>query len=59
MDGELKKALIENSERQMERTLDYVQVAVPDEDTWRVLRSKLLRVGNDAIRRTRSLLEEV
>jgi hypothetical protein len=33
-----------------ERTLDYAQVACAADDTFKVLRSKILRVGNDCIR---------
>ena len=40
----------------MEKTLDLVQVAVP-EGNWRAMRSKILRSGNDCIRNTTSFLE--
>jgi hypothetical protein len=33
-----------------ERVLDYAQVACPTKDTYSVLRSKILRVGNDCKR---------
>ena len=33
-----------------ESVLDYVQVACPTQDTYKVLRSKILRVGNNCIR---------
>jgi hypothetical protein len=33
-----------------ERCLDYSQVACPTSDTYKVLRSKILRIGNDCIR---------
>ena len=40
----------------MEGTLDLIQVAVP-EDRWKPMRSKILRLGNDCIRNTTSILE--
>lgn len=33
-----------------EQALDYAQVACPTQDTYKVLRSKILRVGNNCIR---------
>ena len=33
-----------------EQVLDYAQVACPTKDTYTVLRSKILRVGNNCIR---------
>jgi hypothetical protein len=36
-----------------EQTLDYAQVACPTQDTYKVLRSKILRVGNNCIRNIR------
>ena len=33
-----------------ERVLDYAEVAVPNSDQYRKLRSKILRVGNNCIR---------
>jgi hypothetical protein len=34
-----------------EKVLDYAEVAVPNSDQYRKLRSKILRVGNNCIRR--------
>jgi len=34
-----------------ERILDYAQIAVPTEAVYKALRSKILRAGNDCIRR--------
>lgn len=36
--------------RLFEQALDYAQVACPTQDTYKVLRSKILRVGNNCIR---------
>lgn len=48
-----KEKLIRDMEKEVtalfERSLDYAQVACPP-DTYKVLRSKILRVGNDCIR---------
>lgn len=48
-----KEKLIRDMEAEVtklfERSLDYAQVACPSE-TYKVLRSKILRVGNDCIR---------
>ncbi len=40
-----------------EQALDYAQVACATQDTYKVLRSKILRVGNNAIRNTRKRLQ--
>jgi hypothetical protein len=40
-----------------EAALDYAQVACPTADTYKVLRSKILRVGNNCIRNLRKKLE--
>ncbi len=37
-----------------EQILDYAQVACPTSDTYKVLRSKILRVGNNCIRTLRN-----
>jgi len=39
-----------------ERALDYSQVACSTQDTYKVLRSKILRVGNNCIRDVRKRL---
>ncbi|RLI64842.1 MAG: hypothetical protein DRO67_03545 [Candidatus Asgardarchaeum californiense] len=40
-----------------EQALDYAQVACPTQDTYKVLRSKILRVGNNCIRNVRKRLK--
>ena len=40
-----------------EQVLDYSQVACPTKDTYSVLRSKILRVGNNCIRNVRKSLQ--
>lgn len=40
-----------------EQSLDYAQVACPTQDTYKVLRSKILRVGNNCIRNIRKKLQ--
>jgi len=46
----LKNASAEEVTKLFESVLDYVQVACPTPDTYKVLRSKILRVGNNCIR---------
>jgi cobalamin biosynthesis protein CbiD len=46
----LKNAAAEEVTKLFESVLDYVQVACPTPDTYKVLRSKILRVGNNCIR---------
>jgi hypothetical protein len=46
----LKKEIKEEVTSLFEKVLDYAQVACPTPDTFKVLRSKVLRVGNDCIR---------
>jgi hypothetical protein len=46
----LKDALAQEITVMFESILDYVQVACPTKDTYSVLRSKILRVGNNCIR---------
>ena len=41
-----------------ESVLDYAQVAVSDPQTFKVLRSKILRVGNNCIRSINSKLDD-
>lgn len=43
--------------RMFEQVLDYAQVACPTADTYKVLRSKILRVGNNCIRNIKRKLE--
>ena len=40
-----------------EQALDYAQVACPTKDTYAVLRSKILRVGNNCIRNVRKKVQ--
>lgn len=40
-----------------EQVLDYSQVACPTKDTYSVLRSKILRVGNNCIRSVKKVLQ--
>ena len=43
--------------RLFEQVLDYAQVACPTKDTYAVLRSKILRVGNNCIRNIKKDLQ--
>ena len=43
--------------RLFEQALDYAQVACPTQDTYKVLRSKILRVGNNCIRNVRKKVQ--
>jgi hypothetical protein len=51
MDEETLARIKDSTSLMMEQILDYVSIAVPDPDTWKVVRSKILRVGNNALRR--------
>lgn len=46
----LNKAMEDEVTKMFESVLDYAQVACPTADTYKVLRSKILRVGNNCIR---------
>ncbi len=46
----LNRVIEEEVTKLFESTLDYAQVACPTQDTYKVLRSKILRVGNNCIR---------
>ena len=46
----LKREVKDEVTQLFEKVLDYAQVACPTPDTFKVLRSKVLRVGNDCIR---------
>jgi hypothetical protein len=46
----LNKLVEEEVTNLFEAVLDYAQVACPTPDTYKVLRSKILRVGNNCIR---------
>jgi len=43
--------------KMFEHALDYAQVACPTADTYKVLRSKILRVGNNCIRNIKRKIE--
>jgi hypothetical protein len=43
--------------RLFEQALDYAQVACPTKDTYQVLRSKILRVGNNCIRNVKKKVQ--
>lgn len=45
-----KKVIHGEVTKMFESVLDYVQVACPTPDTYKVLRGKILRVGNNCIR---------
>lgn len=53
----LKKLVEAEITKMFESVLDYAQVAVPTSDTFKVLRSKILRVGNNCIRSIKDRLE--
>lgn len=46
----LNRLVEEEITKLFESVLDYAQVACPTPDTYKVLRSKVLRVGNNCIR---------
>ena len=56
-----KEKLIKDIETEItglfEQVLDYSQVACPTKDTYAVLRSKILRVGNNCIRTVKKVLQ--
>ena len=53
----LNKVVEEEVTRMFESVLDYAQVACPTPDTYKVLRSKILRVGNNCIRTIKKRLD--
>lgn len=53
----LQKEAEEEITRMFESILDYAQVACPTPDTYKVLRSKILRVGNNCIRTVKKKVE--
>ena len=53
----LGKELAEEITGLFEQSLDYVQVACPTKDTYKVLRSKILRAGNDCIRNAAKIIQ--
>ena len=48
--GKLEGIVNKEVTKMFESILDYAQVAVPAKDTFQVLRSRILRAGNDCIR---------
>jgi len=44
--------------KMFEKVLDYAEVAVPNNDQYRKLRSKILRVGNNCIRNIQKNVEK-
>jgi len=44
--------------RMFEKVLDYAEVAVPNSDQYKKLRSKILRVGNNCIRNIQKDIEK-
>ncbi len=53
----LNRMVEEEVTKLFESVLDYAQVACPTPDTYKVLRSKILRVGNNCIRTIKKKLE--
>lgn len=56
--GKLIKDMEEEVTTLFEQVLDYAQVACPTRDTYNVLRSKILRVGNNCIRNLRRKFQQ-
>jgi hypothetical protein len=53
----LSRAIEDEITGLFEQALDYAQVACSTQDTYKVLRSKILRVGNNAIRNMKKKLQ--
>ena len=53
----LGRAVEEEVTKMFESVLDYAQVACPTPDTYKVLRSKVLRVGTNCIRMIKRKLD--
>ncbi len=53
----LNRAVEDEITNLFESVLDYAQVACPTPDTYKVLRSKILRVGNNCIRTIKKKIE--
>ncbi len=53
----LNRMVEEEVTKMFESVLDYAQVACPTPDTYKVLRSKILRVGNNCIRTIKKKLD--
>jgi hypothetical protein len=55
--NKLKKEVEDEVTKMFESVLDYAQVACAAPDVYKVLRSKILRVGNNCIRNLKSKLD--
>ena len=53
----LNRAISDEITVLFEKVLDYAEVAVPNNDQYKKLRSKILRVGNNCIRNVRKEIE--
>lgn len=53
----LNKAISDEITILFEKVLDYAEVAVPNTDQYKKLRSKILRVGNNCIRNVKKEIE--
>ena len=53
----LNRAISEEITVLFEKVLDYAEVAVPNNDQYKKLRSKILRVGNNCIRNVRKEID--
>jgi len=53
----LEETINKEVTKMFESILDYTQVACPSNETFKVLRSRILRSGNDCIRRLCSALD--
>ena len=53
----LNRMVEEEVTKLFESVLDYAQVACPTSETYKVLRSKILRVGNNCIRTIKKRVE--
>lgn len=54
----LKNSVKDEVTQMFEAVLDYAQVACPSPDTFKALRSKVLRVGNNCIRNVHKNLDK-
>ena len=54
----LKKEISKEIMSLFEKCLDYVEVTLPDEKIYKVVRGKILRSGNNAIRSVNSNIDE-
>lgn len=54
----LKKEITKEITLLFEKCLDYVEVTLPDKEIYKVMRSKILRSGNNAIRNVNKNIDE-